>query len=195
LHVITGIGLSPDRLLQGRLLIYDDSQHHRLGSNFKKLPVNQPKGIDYPVNSMRTMGAMNTDTRNHYPNYLDSDYGGPKPVSSAAYLPPPMRVDGHVSCHPLPHEGSDADYYQQPRFFWNILSGEQQTHLCRNLAISFEKIAAKSILDKMMFHLEKIDRNLSEGVKGIMQGRMKGQNFTDSERIALNIAQELLHTK
>ncbi len=180
-------------MLQGRLLIYDDTQHHRLGPNFKKLPVNQPHGIDYPVNSMRTMGAMNTDYRNHYPNYSDSDYGGPK--ADKSFVPPPMKVDGHVGYYPLPHEGSESDFYQQPRDFWMILKPDQQMNLCRNLAVSFEKIAGKSILDKMMYHLDKIHSDLGQSVKDMLNERLKGENITESERIVVNIAQELLQAK
>jgi catalase len=40
--VVPGIGFSPDKLLQARLFIYDDTQYHRLGPNYKQLPINRP---------------------------------------------------------------------------------------------------------------------------------------------------------
>ncbi|HCW76485.1 MAG TPA: catalase, partial [Candidatus Marinimicrobia bacterium] len=40
-HVVDGIGYSPDKLLQGRLLSYPDAQRYRLGVNYEQIPVNQ----------------------------------------------------------------------------------------------------------------------------------------------------------
>lgn len=36
-NVVPGIGFSPDRLLQGRLLMYPDTQYHRLGMSIARL--------------------------------------------------------------------------------------------------------------------------------------------------------------
>lgn len=41
-RLIPGIGVSPDRLLQGRLPLYDITQSHRLGPNYQQLPINCP---------------------------------------------------------------------------------------------------------------------------------------------------------
>src|SRR5713101_7553725 len=40
--MVTGIEASPDRLLQGRLFSYADTQRYRIGANYQSLPVNRP---------------------------------------------------------------------------------------------------------------------------------------------------------
>ena len=40
-HLVPGIGLSPDKLLQGRLFSYGDAQRYRLGINADQIPVNR----------------------------------------------------------------------------------------------------------------------------------------------------------
>ncbi|AIC96187.1 catalase [Shouchella lehensis] len=40
-HLLEGVELSDDKMLQGRANIYWDSQRHRIGSEFRKVPVNQ----------------------------------------------------------------------------------------------------------------------------------------------------------
>lgn len=192
-NIVPGIGLSPDRLLQGRLLIYDDTQHHRLGPNFKKLPVNKPQGIAYPVNSMRTMGQMNTDYGNHHPNYADSEFGGPKP--NPKYITKPFRVDGNTGYYPLPHEGTAEDYYQQPRDFWNVLSSEQQVNLTRNLAASFFKVTSDEVLNKMLHHMDQIDGDLGNRVRTELGNRESGKEITPNEKLVVDIGFELLHEK
>ena len=41
-NLVPGIEPSNDRLLQGRLFLYQDTQMHRLGSNYDQIPVNCP---------------------------------------------------------------------------------------------------------------------------------------------------------
>ncbi len=44
-NVVPGIGFSPDRLLQGRLFSYGDTQRYRLGINHHQIPVNVPQAL------------------------------------------------------------------------------------------------------------------------------------------------------
>ena len=41
-HFVPGIEPSNDKMLQGRLFSYPDSQRHRLGKNYDQIPVNCP---------------------------------------------------------------------------------------------------------------------------------------------------------
>ncbi len=41
--LVPGIAASPDRLLQGRLFSYSDTQRYRIGVNYQSLPINKPK--------------------------------------------------------------------------------------------------------------------------------------------------------
>ncbi len=44
--MVPGIGLSPDKMLLGRVFAYADAQRYRIGPNFHQLPVNQPQGVE-----------------------------------------------------------------------------------------------------------------------------------------------------
>ncbi|MBC8151967.1 MAG: catalase [Bacteroidetes bacterium] len=52
-QLVDGIGLSPDRMLQGRILSYSDAQRYRLGSNYEQIPVNR---CPYEVTNFRSDG-------------------------------------------------------------------------------------------------------------------------------------------
>ena len=43
MNIVDGIGLSPDKMLQGRLFSYGDAQRYRLGVNAEQIPVNKPR--------------------------------------------------------------------------------------------------------------------------------------------------------
>jgi catalase len=70
--IVPGIDFSADKLLQGRLFSYGDTQRHRLGANYLHLPVNQPK---VPISNNQRDGAMQYapyggGTVNYEPNTL-----------------------------------------------------------------------------------------------------------------------------
>ena len=46
-NLVPGIGLSPDRMLIGRIFSYHDTHLHRIGADYERLPINSPK---VPVN-------------------------------------------------------------------------------------------------------------------------------------------------
>jgi catalase len=54
-NIVPGIGLSPDKMLQGRLFSYGDAQRYRLGVNHHQIPVNAPR---CPYHSYHRDGAM-----------------------------------------------------------------------------------------------------------------------------------------
>ena len=55
--MVPGVGLSPDRMLQGRVFAYADAHRYRVGTNHQQLPVNAPR---CPVNSYQRDGSMAT---------------------------------------------------------------------------------------------------------------------------------------
>lgn len=64
-NLVTGIEPSEDRLLQGRIFSYADTQLHRVGTNANQLPINAPRvrvnngNQDGALNSGRTLSSIN----------------------------------------------------------------------------------------------------------------------------------------
>src|SRR5690606_36674721 len=54
-NLVPGIGVSPDKMLLGRVFAYADAQRARIGTNYLQLPVNKPK---VKVNSYTFDGHM-----------------------------------------------------------------------------------------------------------------------------------------
>ena len=52
-NLVPGIGLSPDKMLMGRIFSYHDTHLHRIGANYEQLPINAPKS---PVHSYNKDG-------------------------------------------------------------------------------------------------------------------------------------------
>lgn len=79
-NLIPGIEPSEDRLLQGRLFAYADTQMHRVGANASQLPINRPRA---KVNNGNQDGALNNGHTRDMVNYQPSRLM-PRPSSPAA---------------------------------------------------------------------------------------------------------------
>ncbi|VWD53226.1 catalase precursor [Burkholderia lata] len=68
-NLVPGIEPSEDRLLQGRLFAYADTQMYRVGANGLQLPVNRPLAV---VNNVNQDGLMNAGKKSGSVNYQPS---------------------------------------------------------------------------------------------------------------------------
>ncbi|MBI1190370.1 MAG: catalase [Tepidisphaera sp.] len=77
--LVPGIGPSPDKMLQARLMSYQDTHLHRLGVNYRQIPVNKPR---CPVMNYMRDGAMTDGSYGSAPNYFPNTVpGAPKPAA------------------------------------------------------------------------------------------------------------------
>lgn len=126
-HVVPGIGLSPDTLLQGRLFSYGDTQRYRLGVNHDQIPVNKAR---VEVNSSHRDGQMR----------VDGNYG-----STVAYHPnsqdvwsvdesvrePELSMSGTIYRYEPRDDITDNCFYQAGDLY-RLMNQEQKTALINN---------------------------------------------------------------
>jgi len=155
-NIVPGIGFSPDKMLQGRLFSYGDTQRYRLGVNFNHIPVNAPK---CPFHSYHRDGAMRTDgnlgrTPTYFPNSLNEWIDQPD------LNEPPLEIDG-IGDH-WDHRVDD-DHYQQPGDLFRMMNVEQRQILFDNTARAVGG-AAKHIQERHIANCLKADPAYGEGV-------------------------------
>ena len=126
--IVPGIGFSPDKMLQGRLFSYGDTQRYRLGVNHSQIPVNQPR---CPVSSYHRDGAMRVDgnygsTKHYEPNSLGLWQECPEAKE------PPLALSG--AAYNWNFRDDDEDYYTQPGNLFRLMSAQQQQVLFDNTA-------------------------------------------------------------
>jgi len=86
-NLIKGIEPSEDRLLQGRLFSYADTQMYRVGANAASLPINQPRAA---VNNGNQDGALNPNRSRDMVNYQPSRLQPRTTTDSARYSQLPL---------------------------------------------------------------------------------------------------------
>jgi len=132
-NVVPGIGFSPDKLLQGRLFIYPDTQFHRLGPNYFLIPVNRPRN---QLPTQYLAGQHQSTIRD--PVLVNAL------VDTPSLLEPNFPTDGPAYVYDIPNEGSDEDYYGQARECYGILSDKDKQALAINIAQSLCKISEET---------------------------------------------------
>jgi catalase len=118
-NVVPGIGHSPDKMLQMRILSYGDAQRYRVGANHQALPVNAAR---CPVRNYQRDGAMRFDGNGGGAvNYEPNSFGGP--VEDPSVKEPPLAIDGAADRYD--HREGNDDFTQAGNLFRLMDAGEQ----------------------------------------------------------------------
>ena len=157
-NVVPGMGFSPDRMLQGRLISYPDAHRYRLGVNYEALPVNQPK---CPYATYHRDGFMALgDNGGNGPNYEPNSFGGPK--EDPKYKERPTTY-ASAEVARYDHRELDGDYYTQPGNLFRLMTSDAQQRLCNNIAGSLGQVEQR-IQDLQINHFYKCDPKYGEGI-------------------------------
>ena len=127
---IPGIGPSPDKMLQARLMSYSDSQHHRLGVNHEQIPVNKPR---CPVFNYIRDGAMTLGHNGAAPNYFPNSVPG-TPLPNASYADAAWKL-GETIVDRF-DSTQDHDDFSQAGDLYRLFDGSHRERLATRIAAS-----------------------------------------------------------
>ena len=168
-HLVPGIDVTDDPLLQTRLFSYVDTQLSRLGGpNFNQLPINRTHA---PVNDMLRDGfhqhAVHAGVAPYQPNSLD---GGCPFMAGAdlsdeqtrAFVDAAVRVTESTKVRANP--ASYDDHYSQARQFWLSMSPVEKEHIIRAYTFELAKCYEQTIKERQLLALANIDPVLCQEV-------------------------------
>ncbi len=157
-NVVPGMGFSPDKMLQARLISYPDAHRYRLGGNYQSLPVNTPKCPYATYNRDGTMALG--DNGGNSPNYEPNSFGGPR--QNPRYTERKVTLDS-ATIGRWDHREHDGDYYSQPGILFRMMDDAAQQRLFSNIAGSLSQVEQR-IQDLQISHFYKCDPKYGEGV-------------------------------
>ncbi len=156
--LVPGIEPSADKLLQGRLFSYADTQRHRLGPNYLQIPINRPR---VPVNNDQRDGVMQSGEGHYGPvNYEPNSLAGGEPHESgeATFAGRPFSEGMKRERIPV------TDDFTQAGERYRSLSPMDKDHLVDNIVdpLSHAKV---EIQKRMVENLTKADADLGRRVR------------------------------
>jgi catalase len=162
-HVVDGIGYSPDKMLQGRILSYPDAQRYRLGVNYEEIPVNK---CPYMVSNYQRDGKMQVGNNggsdvNYFPNSFDEI------APEISYKEPTLELDADFADW-FDRNQEDNDHYTQPgNLYREVLSPKDKLNLVNNIVGSMKGIAGPlkmEIINRQLCHFFRADKQLGADV-------------------------------
>ncbi|XP_067902043.1 catalase [Heterodontus francisci] len=157
-----GIEPSPDKMLQGRLFSYPDTHRHRLGTNYRQLPVNCPFKCRV-ANYQRDGPMCSTDNQGGVPNYYPNSFSAP--ACQPLVMEHNLAVTNDVARY---NTADDDDYSQVTAFYLNVLNADERRRLCENIA-GHLKDAQLFIQSRMVGLLNKVHPNYGAQVHSLLQ--------------------------
>ncbi|MFW5880122.1 MAG: catalase [Spirochaetota bacterium] len=154
-NIVPGIGFSPDKMLQARIMSYADAHRYRIGVNYASLPVNKAHS---PVHTYHRDGQMRFDGNTRGPNYEPNSFGGP--TEDPSYAEPPLSISGDADRYDH-REGNDD--YAQPRALFLLMNEEQRGQLFSNIAEAMEGVP-DFIVQRQLAHFFKAHPDYGTGV-------------------------------
>jgi catalase len=175
-NIVPGMGYSPDKMLQARLISYPDAHRYRLGVNYDSLPVNKPQ---CPFHTYNRDGAMRFDgNAGASVNYEPNSFGGP--TQDPAYRERPRPVSGTVDRH---NHRLDADYYTQPGNLFRLMKPDARERLIGNIAASL-KNAPRRIQELQVQHFFQADPAYGAGVANALGLSAEKSNSSEDKFVA-----------
>ncbi len=158
-HLVPGIEVTNDPLLQGRLFSYLDTQLTRLGGpNFPQLPINAPH---VPVNELLRDGMhqtmVHTGTAAYVPNGIDGNLPFVASEADGGYVQTPRRIEGEaVRAAPA----SFDDHFSQATMFYRSMSPLEQAHIVEAYTFELGKCYETPIRERVLQVLANVDADL-----------------------------------
>ncbi|MFC7455713.1 catalase [Brachybacterium sp. GCM10030267] len=159
-HLVPGIDVTDDPLLQVRLFSYVDTQLTRLGGpNFTQLPINRAHA---PVNDMLRDGygqqGDHAGVAPYQPNSLDGGCPFIAGHAEGALEDVPVRIPEGVKEREL--SASFEDHFSQARLFWRSMSPVEQDHIVDAYSFELGKCYEPTIRERQLQCLANIDSEL-----------------------------------
>ena len=164
-HLVPGIEPSEDRLLQGRVFSYADTQFHRLGANKQQLPINRPL---VAVNNYNQDGEGNqVNLRSGEVNYQPSRTTGAY-AAKAAFKSSQADLVGKTQQRRI----EKTLNFKQAGDFYRSLSRQQQKNLVSNLAGDLGKVENSEVKHIMLSHFYKADTSYGKALTKAVKGNL-----------------------
>jgi catalase len=126
-HMVPGIEPSLDKMLQGRLFSYPDTQRHRLGANYQQIPINCP--YKTKIRNYQRDGPSTINNQGNAPNYEPNSHN--YAVADSKYSIAPYKISGEPVRMKTAHK--NCDFAQPGALFSKVMDDKDRDNLISNI--------------------------------------------------------------
>ena len=189
-NLVPGIGVSPDKMLLGRIFSYADTHRYRIGPNYMQLPVNAPKS---PVHSYSKDGPMRYQNAGD-PVYAPNSYGGPAAdtvrFGEAAGW---EASSSEMARSAYVQHAEDDDWTQPGTMVREVLDDAARERLVNNIVGHLLNAVSEPVLQRAFEYWRNVDKNLGDKVEAGVRAKQGEKDPKAAEQA--NPAREGAQTK
>ena len=159
-NFVPGIGPSPDKMLQGRLFSYGDTQRYRLGINHTSLPVNSPhatKAENYARDGVMRFDGNEGRAKNYEPN----SFNGAAQTNEPHHAP--LEMHGLSGSWPNKQHSEDSDFVQAGDLY-RLMSEDEKERLVANIAAGLSAVSRPDIIERSIAHFRNADPDYGDRI-------------------------------
>lgn len=158
-NLVPGIEASEDKLLQGRLFSYFDTQRYRIGANFQQVDVNAPLVKIYNHNQDGALGNRNEKSDINYQPSVANPGEAYVDKSSFEYAQTVYK-----NTRTMQEKISRSSNFTQAGEFYRSLSEKDKTHLLNNLYGDLSQVENRKVKAIITGHFYLADSNLGKAL-------------------------------
>jgi catalase len=159
-NLVPGIGLSPDKMLMGRVFSYHDTHLHRIGTNYQQLPINAPQ---CPVHSYNKDGAMTYHHAGAQPVYAPNSYGGPR-ADPTKEIPTWWVEAAEMGRYAYDKHADDDDFIQAGALYRDVMTPVDRDNLVANIVAHASDDVSGGVQVRVVAYWTQVDSELGERV-------------------------------
>ena len=160
-NLVPGIGLSPDKMLMGRIFSYHDAHLHRIGTNYEQLPINAPL---VAVHSYSKDGHMTYRHPGAQPVYAPNSYGGPRADAARAEELAWTVEAGELGRTAYAQHAEDDDFVQPGSLYRDVLDATGRASMVTNIVGHAGDRVTSAVQARVVAYCTSIDADLGARV-------------------------------
>ncbi len=189
-NLVPGIGVSPDKMLLGRIFSYADTHRYRIGPNYMQLPVNAPKS---PVHSYSKDGPMRYQNAGD-PVYAPNSYGGPAADTARFGEAAGWEASSsEMARSAYVQHAEDDDWAQPGTMVREVLDDAARERLVNNIVGHLLNAVSEPVLQRAFEYWRNVDKNLGDKVEAGVRAKQGEKDPKAAEQA--NPAREGAQTK
>ena len=168
-NIVPGTGLSPDKMLLARGFSYADAHRHRLGVNYKQIPVNEPKVEVRAYSKDGPMRIRNVTDPVYAPNSMGGPEADPTRASEVHWT-----SDGDMVRTAYALRAEDDDWGQAGTLVRDVLDDEARDRLAQNIIGHVADGVREPVLSRVFQYWTNVDPDLGKKVEEGVRAKLDG---------------------
>ncbi|QPR39248.1 catalase [Brevibacterium casei] len=166
-NTVPGTGVSPDKMLLGRVFSYPDAHRNRIGTNFNQLPVNAPV---VKTNNYDKEGHMQYHHTGAAPVYAPNSYGRAY-QDTQGVVDNGWEADGELVRMAYTLHRDDDDFGQAHTLVREVYSEEERQELVNTVVDMLKADVEEPVLSNVFAYWKNIDAEVGQAIEdGYRQG-------------------------